>query len=610
MEEEVLFKPKELFDKRLKKQYHDAAVEYFDELTKRTGTDPQANKKHVDEYIAAKAAADEMAKRSSSAHSRKVVAIVFMIICFVAGAISLVVAFVGEFKWVALLIGLLLIGGGVGLIFAMRKAKKTAAKLDEELKKLRAEEEKRLKICWDDMHAMNAAYDWNIPLVVMEKATPIIDLDPYFRPEKLAYLMDKFDFPEETDPNVSTVGVISGQIQGNPFILERVIQHEYAPKRYEGTLVITWTTYSYDSKGNRVSHTHSQTLHASVEHDAPYYDYDTRLIYGNEAAPHLHFSRRPTDAHKLDEKGKKKAIEAGAKRLAKLAEKTIASEHSFTPMNNDEFDVFFDATDRDNDVEFRLLFTPLAQKNMCELLEDPNPYGDDFIMVKDGKLTSVATLHSQNFDYSANPELFLSYDHAAAKRAFVDYCDKFIQSLFFDLAPILSIPLYQMHKSHEYIYGQTYRANVTSFEQEALANAMNPNSFYPKNADETLPLMLKAEKSTKMGRGDEVTIHAMSYKTTPMVDYVPVMGGDGRLHDVPVHWIKYDRVECNHSIGVTYAENATRESYNKLFSAGKFNKLLSGDKAQAHFERGLLAVYLGKVFSAQTDSEIESIFKS
>ena len=209
MEEEVLFKPKELFDKRLKKQYHDAAVEYFDELTKRTGTDPQANKKHVDDYIAAKAAADEMAKRSSSAHSRKVVAIVFMIICFVAGAISLVVAFVGGSKWVALLIGLLLIGGGVGLIFAMRKAKKTAAKLDEELKKLRAEEEKRLKICWDDMHAMNAAYDWNIPLVVMEKATPIIDLDPYFRPEKLAYLMDKFDFPEETDPNVSTVAAIS-----------------------------------------------------------------------------------------------------------------------------------------------------------------------------------------------------------------------------------------------------------------------------------------------------------------------------------------------------------------------------------------------------------------
>lgn len=609
MAEEVLYKPKDLFDTRLKKQYHDAAVEYFDSLTTSTNTDPDINKTHVEEYKKAKAAADEAAKKASSAHAGHVAALVFMIICFVGGAVSLIISFAGGFKWLALVIGLVLIAGGVGLIFAMRSAKAKAASLDKELKALREEEARRLRICWDDMAALNAAYDWNIPLVVMEKATPIIDLDPYFRPEKLAYLMEKFDFPEETDPNISTVGVISGQIQGNPFILERVIEHAYGPKTYEGTLTITWTTYTTDSKGNRVSHTHTQTLHATVEHDAPSYVHDTRLIYGNEAAPHLHFSRRPTNAHKLDEKGRKKAIEAGAKRLAKLAEKSITSEHAFTPMGNDEFDVFFDAIDRDNEVEFRLLFTPLAQKNMIELLEEPTPYGDDFIMVKDGKLTSVATLHSQSFNYSGDPEMFLHYDHAAAKTIFVNYCDQFIQNLFFDLAPILSIPLYQMHKSTEYIYGQTYRANVTSFEQEVMANKMKPELFYPKNCDQSLPLLLKATKSSKAGRGDTVTIHSMSYKTTPMTDYVSVLGGDGRYHSVPVHWTKYDRLEANNEIGVTYCENATRKSYNEAFGAGKLNKLLSRDDACAHFERGLLAVFMGKAFDSTADAEIESIFK-
>ncbi|MCR5491485.1 MAG: hypothetical protein K6F32_05105 [Bacilli bacterium] len=610
MEDEVLYKPKELFDTRLKKQYHEAALEYFEELTATSKVDPQVNKVHVDEYKKAKAAADEMAQKTASARAGKTAAMVFMIICFVVGAILIAASFANGFNWITLVIGIVLIGGGVGLIFLMRSQAKKAAKLAEELKKLRAEEEIKLRQCYADMAPLNALYDWNIPLKVMEKATPIIDLDPYFRPEKLAYLMEKFDFPEETDPNISTVGVISGQIEGNPFVLERVIEHDFRPKTYEGTLVITWTTYSTDSKGRRVAHHHSETLHAYAEHDAPYYIHDTRLVYGNEAAPRLHFTRQPTNAHRMNEKERKKAVDAGAKKLSKLAEKTITAEHSFSPMTNEEFDVFFNALDRDNEVEFRLLFTPLAQANMLDLLEDPAPYGDDFIMVKDGKLTSVATLHSQTFDYSGNPELFLHYDHAEAKSIFLDYCDGFIQSLFFDLAPILSIPLYQMHKSTEYIYNQQYRANVTSYEQEVMANAMAPEIFYPKGADHSLPLILKATKSSKMGKGDGVNIHSMSYKTTPRTDYVSVLGGDGRYHNVPVHWIQYDRVEANNQIGITYADSATRSSYNSALAAGRFKDLLSGNNASSHFERGLLAVYLGKAFDAQADGQIESIFRN
>ena len=56
---------------------------------------------------------------------------------------------------------------------------------------------------------------------------------------------------------------------------------------------------------------------------------------------------------------------------------------NFTAMTNDKFDVLFGATDRTNETEFRLLFTPLAQNSMINLIENAKPYGDDFYFVKE-----------------------------------------------------------------------------------------------------------------------------------------------------------------------------------------------------------------------------------
>ena len=607
MADEILYKPKDLFDTRLQKQYHDAAIEIFDQYADQAHVDVGANKIHVKQYNEAEERVKQFTKKTSSSRGKKIAALIFMILCFVVGIILFIASFMNGFNWIPLVIGIVLILGGVGLIFAFISARKKLKELEKELEKYRAEAARKLQICYDDMAGLNASFDWNMPLVVMEKATPIIDLDPFFKPEKLAYLMDKFGFPEETDPNISTLGVISGQIQGNPFILERVINHDFRPKRYEGTLTISWTTYTTDSKGNRVSHHHTQTLRAEVYHDAPFYTYDTRLIYGNEAAPHLHFARTPTGAHKMDEKKRDKYVRSKAKDLQKLAEKSLTkgNGHAFTPMGNDAFDVFFNALDRDNEVEFRMLFTPLAQANMLELLSEPYPFGDDFVMVKDEKLTSVASEHSQTFDYSANPIAFSNYDYEASKANFVAYCDRFITNLFFDLAPILSIPLYQMHKSNEFIYEETYKANVTSYEQEVLANSMEQEIFYPKDCDRSLPLLLKATRSKKAGQGDCVLIHSMSYKTTPRVDYVSVMGGDGRMHQVPVHWIQYDEVSTVVPIGVTYAPT-TRMGYNSIKQ--QLASACKGQISAAHFERGLLGLYLGRDYLDSDDQEIASIF--
>ena len=610
MADEVLFKPRDLYSKQLKDKYHQAAIEAFDELKEKSKVDPSSNALHVEDYNKALEKQKKKEGELSSSKGKQTACLVFLILFFAVGLLLLVLSCLsissGNFNWVLLLVGIALIGAGVGLIFLYRKYKKASSEFASELEKLKMETENKLKICYEDMAPLNALFDWNMPLVVMEKATPIIDLDPVFSPSRLAYLVDKFAFPEAYDQKESTVGVISGNIQGNPFVLEKVFSCDVVDKTYTGSIVITWTTYSRGSNGKSYSTTHTQTLTATSVHPAPNYSYQTRLVYGNEAAPDLSFSREPSGADKMDEKARQKNAAKIAKELSKKAEKALKNGNSgFTPMGNDQFDAFFGATDRDNEVQFRLLFTPLAQQNMLELITNPEPFGDDFYMVKSKKLTSVASIHSQSFDYSANPNNFTGYDFAKMKDNFISYCDNFIKNLFFDLAPILSIPLYQMHKSREYIYEEGVYSNVSSYEQEVMANSLDASYYMPKEADQSLPLHLKVERSSKVGQSDEVNVVATSFKTTPMVDYVQKMGGDGKLHSVPVHWIQYDKVSKTSPIIVTKTEANRPEYMEKLKDAGK----VLSSFGTPYFERGLLAM-TGKEISKEQDDEIHTTFSS
>jgi len=607
MSDDILYKPRDLYEKTLKDQYHKAALEEFDSLKVESKVDPSSNSIHVKEYNDAKSKQDKKETELSSCNNKKIFVLILDILFWVVGVIMAVMAFVPTFNYILLLIGIALIGLAIGFIFLYKKFKKQALEHSLELEKLKAITKAKLDICYADMAPLNALFDWNLPLKVMEKATPIIDLDPTFSPERLAYLIDKFSFPESYQCKESIVGVISGNIQGNPFVLERVFSGQMRPKVYEGTLTITWTTHSRGSDGKSYTTTHTQTLHATSTHPAPDFEFQTRLVYGNEAAPHLSFSREPSGADKMDEKARRKEINRRSKELSKLAEKSLTSGKSaFTPMGNDEFDAFFGAIDRDNEVEFRLLFTPLAQSNMLELIENPNPFGDDFYMVKSKMLTSVASIHSQSFDYSANPINFAGYDYEQMKDRFVSYCDCFIQNLFFDLAPILSIPLYQMHKTRDYIYKNDYPNNITSYEQEVMANSLDSSYFIPEGADPSLPLVLKVLKGKKIGGySDEVSVKATSYKTTPKVDYVPKMGGDGKMHNVPVHWIQYDEVKKISPITVSDTSSSRFDFSSKYPSA----KALLDKFKGYHFERGLIAL-AGNGLTEEEDSQIHSTFSS
>lgn len=611
-EKEVLFEPKVMYERMLKEQYHKGATEYFNSLLKESGVSEEENASLVRSLRDAEKRLANTKKALAGALALKAFLIILAIITGIVGVGGILLGIFGpengiEKSWIGFIVG------GVSLalmalfiVLLCTVVKKSVNEKKSANDTATSDKNRALKACEENAAPLNAIFDWGIPQKVMENATPIIDLDPIFTGERLQYLIEKFGFKEITAPGQSVLEVLSGQIQGNPFVLEKILDCTIGPKKYTGELTIHWTTTYRDSNGRTQTQHHSQTLHASVTKPAPFYSTITQLVYGNEAAPHLHFSRKPVHAEKMSAGERDKYIKKTIKKLDSKEAKDLERSSNFTKLGNDEFDALFGAFNRDNEVEFRLLFTPLAIKNTIKILKDAEPFGDDFYFKKDGMVNTIQSEHSQRFDYSSSPSYFFGYEVANMRNKFVNYCDAFIKNLFFDLAPLLSIPLYQMHKPLEYIYETPYRSNFSSFEQEVLANGFDSSFFRPNLAGKDLPLILKANNSEKRGSGDIVYIDAMSFQETPMTDYVSVHGGDGKWHNVPVHWIKYDEVHKASKMGVSNVEG-TRNQFLKNKESGFGGKV---NVLKTYFERGMMAIFEGdEDFAKELNDELISLFK-
>jgi hypothetical protein len=307
-------------------------------------------------------------------------------------------------------------------------------------------------------------------------------------------------------------------------------------KTYTGSTTYSWTTT--DSKGNTMTHT--DTLYAEVVRPAPRYWFYTTMTYGNEFAPNLHFKRMSKDVDEMNEKQTEKYVEKKAKQIRKKEMKSLKKGGSFSMMGDEKFEALFEATDRDNEVEFRMMFTPLARKNIVALLTDDDNYGDDFNFIKDGMLNKISSFHSQKFDYFARPNYFYDYDYKSCRERFLNYENEYFKGLYFDLAPVLAIPDYQEYEPDEWIFRGVYEKirNVTPEETESLVNELDQKIFV--GDDCSTNAILKTSLHKKNGDIDEVTVDAYYFNAINKVETFTKMGRDGHMHTINVHYVEYD----------------------------------------------------------------------
>ena len=605
------YEPLEYYTGTLRAAFEKNAAEYFDALVKTSGVNERENAATVTRYNAACTKAQHAEKKLSSCKVLRGFMIFFTVAAFVAAAVLAVLYFTAEQPdWIFLLIaGICLLAGIVLVALLCTKIKQVLAARQKKYDKAVAVAEGIKGEALEQMAPLNALFTWNMTRELIQKSAPFLQLDERFDVKKLDLMTRKYGFVAGADPNASTVFLLSGSVDGNPFLFERVFRRTMGTKTYTGSIVIHWTTRVRDSNGNtRIVH-HSQTLTASVTKPAPYYGYETRLYYGNEAAPDLRFSRQPTHANELDEGEIEKQVKRGKKKLEKKARKAVGAGTGFTEMGNAEFDVLFGATDRTNEVQFRLMFTPLAQQNMLDLIKSDEGYGDDFAFYKTGCINCIRSEHAQRWQTETDPSRYRSHDLAASRAAFVACNAEYFKSLFFDLAPVLAVPLYRQTKPHEFLYKDVYPHNYTGGEAEVLANRLGDLPFRP--AEAKTHSILKASAVRKTGGADRVSVTAASFDTREHVDIVSVFGGDGRSHNVPVRWTEYIPVSATSEMALK-AVGGTREGYENVRCGSAFASFVRrfAPNGESAYCDGLLAFPLGQgsAFGAQADDELSGMF--
>ncbi len=604
-----LMEPLEGYNKVYKELFKKNAEEYFDTLVKKTQIKTLDNKHTVNEYNIKVAKIDALNKLVSKKKGVRGFFIFLMVILAIA-AIAFIASAITKLVNLIIGISIPIVSVILFVILLMAIIKKINPKIKsfaEQKTKFEEEAQILLNNAWEQMAPINAIYDWGIPGELINRTIPVIEWDKYFDVKKYQYLHEKFGFEPNNDKNISTYYCLSGSILGNPFLICKDYRQSWIQKQYDGYLTISWTERVRTDNGYKTV-TRTQTLHASLTRPAPSYNFETYLVYGNEAAPDLKFYRNPSEINGKNEKQVEKMVRQGSKKLEKKSEKAIINNQGYTKLGNDEFEVLFGGSNRNNEIQYRLLFTPLAQNNLLDLIKNPIPYGDDFYFEKDLKINYIQSKHSQYFDYLANPTTFVHYDCEFAKKNFVEYMEKFFEGFYFDMAPLMSIPLYQQTKTRDFIYNKDFDTNVSTYEHEAMANSFNANYLKPDNAD--TPSILKTTFTGKVGNADNVNINAYAFDAQKRLTYVSKLGGDGLFHNVPVYWFEYVPVEKQTKMMIE-AKNSSRNEFNYFINNGAFSSIINrlSEHDACLYERGLFAVLLNEAISKNDVDSINNVYK-
>ncbi len=501
--EAVIYNPLEEYESKYRALHEKNTSEFFDGLVKKSGVDIDKNRRTVKEYNDSKENLHKLKRKYNLLRVLRVLMIISV-----------------------LLIPLVILKVTPKIQGLRSDIEAHGKKIDELFEKANAQ-----------MQPLNSLFGDRDALNLIEKTISLVKFAPYFSASQEANMKNNFDFEAGEHANQTTTEVLSGNYNGNPFLYARKRTRTMGTETYRGYKTITWTETYRDSDGKLRTRTRSETLCASVVKPKPYYSTHTELNYGAQGAAELSFSRDASHLERKSEREIERHIKRGEKAIKKKTDRAIKENDSFTAMANTDFEVLFDALDRTNEVEYRTLFTPLAQTNMVDLILSDKHYGDDFNFIKAKRMNKIITEHSQNRALNLEAWEYKSYSYDIIKESFESKNGEFFKSVYFDFAPLLSIPMYQERPVHSLDPLPDYSQMYSGKQYEVMANLTEASEIaHPRTKTEVI---MKADFVSSTGTADMVCITAHSFDIEPRVDFVTMYGGDGRFHSVPVPWDEY-----------------------------------------------------------------------
>ena len=390
------------------------------------------------------------------------------------------------------------------------------------------------------MAPLNRLYPWGLATALFQQLLPECQFDPCIRAERQA-LFEAYaaEALPHAEPTCSLLCAESGELCGNSFLYGRTLSQFWTEERYSASRVIVWHERVRDGSG-RVRYTlRTGTVSASVVKPKPAYAPDAFLAHLNTLTPTLSFTHTPSPfshakAGFLTNLKRKRAL-----RKLEAFSQNLDDDSDFTLMGNETFELLFHTPDRTDEHAFRRLFTPAAQQNMLEVMQDQAiGFGDDFTFRKRGALSLLTAEHFSLAALSTHPARFHSHAYDQAKAAFLDFHDSYFRSVYCAFLPLLAIPAFQAPAPPELRLPPEAAPTPSAWELETLANALPQAPFLPLNAEPNA--ILKASPPSRDPSGCwRCTITAYAFSAHTRTEHCTVLGPDGRSHTVAVKWCEY-----------------------------------------------------------------------
>lgn len=532
---DLYFEPLESYETEFKPNFAQAVRDKFEELFTKSKVDADANKKLV-EHIR------NLQAECTSQKRKKLFFVILMILLFIAGIVAGFMLYQGgQSTGMVVLLSLGMVAAIALAIYLIVVCVKLQKKINS-LTDLIAEQ---IAEAYRQMSPLNQLFTWRTMEELVEKVIPGMAFDSVYSVDRHQDMIENFDCPGDFGDDAGVCQCVTGKFRENPFALINLREMEWGEKMYEGSLTISWEEEETDSDGNSRTVTRYQTLTATLTKPYPEYNEYKMLYFGHEITPGLSFSREPSDlSGKTDGFFAKFSKKRALNKLKDKARKMDA-DSKFTLVSNHDFEVLFHADDRNDEHEFRVLFTPLAQNQMVKYLNDKKVgFGDNFDFRKMLRTTLIVPEHLQQVSISTDPEQFRFYDLEESREFFIKRNEEFFTTLYFTFAPLWTIPAYQDPR-HETPAQQSERNRkiISPWACEMLAYAYGEEYF--RHEESVTSNILKTRLNSIDSNGvAHLTVSANGFRIEPRVDYVSVYGRDGNYHDVPVHWDEFLPV-CN-----------------------------------------------------------------
>ena len=247
------YEPLDYYTETLRDAVQKNAAADFDELVRQSGVDAKKNAATVARYDAAAAKARHAEKKLNSCKLLRGFVIFFTVVAFLAAALLIILYIAGEGDRTLLWIGIpcAVVGRRAArlAVYKTQKIVEAAGRQVCEGRLGRRRDQGR-----GDGADAAAARPVHLDMVqkVFRKTVPFLRLDDRFDVRKADLLARKYGYApdDRRGKNSSTVFLLSGSVDGNPFLFERKFRCTMGVRTYTGSIVIHWTTTERDPNGN------------------------------------------------------------------------------------------------------------------------------------------------------------------------------------------------------------------------------------------------------------------------------------------------------------------------------------------------------------------------